>query len=39
MPSIPKDIHVQAVVQIGDPAKNIVQYSEEHPTDLIIIGN
>lgn len=24
MPSIPKDIHVQAVVQIGDPAKNIV---------------
>lgn len=43
MPSIPKEIHVQAVVQavvqIGDPAKNIVQYSEDHPTDLIIIGN
>lgn len=36
MPSIPKEIHVQAVVQIGDPAKNIVQYSEDHPTDLII---
>ena len=31
MPSIPKEIHVQAVVQIGDPAKNIVQYSEDHP--------
>lgn len=39
IPSIPKEIHVQAVVQIGDPAKNIVQYSEDHPTDLIIIGN
>ena len=39
MPSIPKEIHVQAVVQIGNPAKNIVQYSEDHPTDLIIIGN
>ncbi|PAK18975.1 hypothetical protein CJO36_10270 [Megasphaera elsdenii] len=24
---------------LRDPAKNIVQYSEEHPTDLIIIGN
>lgn len=34
-----QEIHVQAVVQIGDPAQNIVQYSEEHPTDLIIIGN
>ena len=31
MPSIPKEIHV--------PAKNIVQYIEDHPTDLIIIGN
>ena len=38
MPRIPKEIHIQAVVQIGDPAKNIVQYSEDHPTDLIIIG-
>lgn len=39
MPLIPDTIHAEAVVQIGDPAQNIVTYSEEHPVDLIIIGN
>ena len=39
MPLIPDTIHAEAVVQIGDPAQNIVAYSEEHPVDLIIIGN
>ena len=39
MPLIPDTIHAEAVVQIGYPAQNIVTYSEEHPVDLIIIGN
>lgn len=39
MPLIPDSVQSDAVVQIGDPAQNIVAYSEEHDVDLIVIGN
>lgn len=39
MREIPKEIPAEAVVRIGDPAKEIVAYTEEHEFGLIVIGN
>jgi nucleotide-binding universal stress UspA family protein len=39
MHDIPSEIKAKAVVRIGDPAPNIVDYCEQEPVDLIIMGN
>lgn len=39
MREIPKEIPAEAVVRIGDPAKEIVAYTEEREFGLIVIGN
>lgn len=39
MRSVPQTIKAQAVVRIGDPAKEIVAYTEEHEFGLIVIGS
>jgi nucleotide-binding universal stress UspA family protein len=39
MHRIPSEVNAKAVVRIGDPAPNIVEYSQENPVDLIVMGN
>ncbi|MCH4217117.1 MAG: universal stress protein [Megasphaera sp.] len=39
MHAVPCEIKADAVVRIGDPAPNIIEYCEQEPVDLIVMGN
>ena len=34
-----RDIDVEIETAIGEPAREIVRYAEEHDTDVVIVGN